>query len=78
MRTETEIVEKFEQLNTLAQNMKEKHAYVDITTFACYTHMMTTFLWVMGESKDIPLETIMENELATVNQKEIKENKTNE
>ena len=63
LRSEIEITEKFEKLNTLAMNMKDHHAIVDITTFACYTHMMATFLWVMGETKDLPLESIMEKEL---------------
>lgn len=63
MRTEKEIVEKFERLNTIVKNMKENHVFVDVTTFACYTHMMACFLWVIGEAQDLPLETILKKYL---------------
>lgn len=63
MRTEIEIIEKFERLNTIAKNIKENHAFVSVAAYAGYTHMMACLLWVMGEIQDLPLERELESVL---------------
>jgi hypothetical protein len=58
-KTQVEISDMFNQLNTLAKTMREKMVVSDVTTYACYAHTMTTLLWVMGEIPAIPIEGVL-------------------
>jgi hypothetical protein len=62
-KTETEISEKFEELNTLAKNMKEINCQGTISQYISYTYTMSTLMWVMGEIPKLPLENLMKCDL---------------
>jgi hypothetical protein len=60
MRTETEIAEKFERLNSLVITLKKKHKYADIPTCVAHIHTMSALAWVLGMANNVAIESQLE------------------